>query len=76
MAGWHDIKTDTLMRDFGKLYLKDGAHYSESERHINLMRMRQDLDKMITDSMLQSQQMPDQMDILQHVVHQNKMVVL
>ncbi|WP_411023557.1 hypothetical protein, partial [Salmonella sp. s51228] len=29
---------------------------------------------MITDSMLQSQQMPEQMDILKHVTHQNKML--
>lgn len=70
LADWQRIQSRAMLRDL------DGRRdplTSETNRREHLLRLQQDIDHAITDSLV-SAPTQDDMDIVRHLMHQNKRV--
>ena len=72
MADWQRIQSRAMLRDLDS---REGGYprASETDRRRHLLRLQEDIDHAITDSLV-SAPTDDDMDILRHLMGQNKRV--
>ena len=73
MADWQRIQSRAMVRDLGSQEERRYPVSSETERRRHLLRLQEDIDYAITDSLV-SAPTDDDMDIVRHLMRQNKRV--